>query len=68
MIENKQHGFDSHNLPENSSDNRRILDAILANPSLDDREKLRKIMRIEREHLHKEHTKLYYAILAVLDE
>ena len=60
--------YDSRYLPEKFSDNYRLFDAILADQSLSDREKLRHIMRIEREHLHKEHTQLYYAILAVLDE
>lgn len=44
------------------------MNAVLYGSSLSDKEKLREITRMNREHLHKEHTQLYYAILAVLED
>ena len=44
------------------------MNAVLYDIGLNDREKLRELTRMNREHLHKEHTQLYYAILAVLED
>ena len=44
------------------------MNAVLYDGSLSDKEKLREITHMNREHLHKEHTQLYYAILAVLED